>query len=200
MSTKKLPERFPLSGSFFAREHFGYLAIIQADYSTATLHYAREKIHTPCGNCHTLSPSSVWPSASLPTPSVSLRSTSPPDRGSRPSPARGEGLSVRLSILLCKQVSASVRAFPLTGEGGTRSVTDEGEAKGLLYFTNTSANLHNSCIHCGKCYNPHAALPHTGNRRGVSVVDVLINFILAVSASVIAYYLCKWIDTWRKGR
>ena len=120
--------------------------------------------------------------------------------GQPPSPARGEGLSVPLSILLCKQVSASVRAFPLTGEGGTRSVTDEGEAKGLLYFTNTSANLHNSCIHCGKCYNPHAALPHTGNRRGVSVVDVLINFILAVSASVIAYYLCKWIDTWRKGR
>ena len=115
-------------------------------------------------------------------------------------PPGGEGLSVPLSILLCRQVSASVRAFPLTGEGGTRSVTDEGEAKGLLYFTNTSANLHNSCIHCGKCYNPHAALPHTGNRRGVSVVDVLINFILAVSASVIAYYLCKWIDTWRKGR
>ena len=182
MSTKKLPERFPLSGSFFAREHFGYLAIIQADYSTATQYYAREK------NSHTM-----WKVPhSLPLIRLAF--------GHPPSPARGEGLSVRLSRLLRSGVSASVRAFPLTGEGGTRSVTDEGEAKGLLYFTNISANLHNSCIHCGKCYNPHAALPHTGNRRGVSVVDVLINFILAVSASVIAYYLCKWIDTWRKGR
>ena len=33
-------------------------------------------------------------------------------------PHWGEGLSVRLSILLCSQASASVRAFPLTGEGG----------------------------------------------------------------------------------
>ena len=41
-------------------------------------------------------------------------------------------------------------AFPLTGEGGTRSVTDEGEAKGLLYFTNKTANPHNSCIRCRK--------------------------------------------------
>ena len=66
----------------------------------------------------------------LPTPS-GLR-PSPPDRGSRPSPARGEGLSVRLPRLLCSQASASVRAFPPVGEGGTRSVTDEGEGIGLL--------------------------------------------------------------------
>ena len=36
---------------------------------------------------------------------------------------------MRLPILLCSHVSASVGAFPLTGEGGTRSVTDEGEKK-----------------------------------------------------------------------
>ncbi len=39
--------------------------------------------------------------------------------GQPPSPARGEGLSVRLPILLQSGVSARVRAFPLTGEGGT---------------------------------------------------------------------------------
>ena len=52
--------------------------------------------------------------------------------GQPPSPARGEGLSLRLSRLLCSLVSASVGAFPLMGEGGTRSVTDEGEATGPL--------------------------------------------------------------------
>ena len=45
-----------------------------------------------------------------------------------PSPVKGEGLSVRLSRLLCSGASASVRAFPLTGEGGWPSgQTDEGE-------------------------------------------------------------------------
>ena len=39
--------------------------------------------------------------------------------GQPPSPVKGEGLSLRLPILLCSGVSASVRAFPLTGEGGT---------------------------------------------------------------------------------
>jgi len=39
--------------------------------------------------------------------------------GHPPSPARGEGLSVRLTRLLCSHASAIVRAFPLTGEGGT---------------------------------------------------------------------------------
>ena len=40
-------------------------------------------------------------------------------RNDKPSPARGEGFSVRLTILLCSQASANVGAFPLVGEGGT---------------------------------------------------------------------------------
>ena len=40
---------------------------------------------------------------------------------------------MQLSKLLCSLASASVGAFPLTGEGGTRSVTDEGE-KNLSFF------------------------------------------------------------------
>ena len=35
-----------------------------------------------------------------------------------PSPIKGEGLSLRLSRLLCSWVTAIVRVFPLTGEGG----------------------------------------------------------------------------------
>jgi len=34
-------------------------------------------------------------------------------------PHQGEGLSLRLPILFRSGASASVRAFPLTGEGGT---------------------------------------------------------------------------------
>ena len=69
--------------------------------------------------------------ACLPTPS-GLR-PSPPDRGSRPSPARGEGLSVRLSRLLCSPVSASFRSLPPHGGRWlAEGQTDEGEAEGLL--------------------------------------------------------------------
>ena len=36
---------------------------------------------------------------------------------------------------------------------------------------------------------------HSGNRKGVSqVADILTNLIVAVGASVIAYYICKWLD------
>ena len=36
---------------------------------------------------------------------------------------------------------------------------------------------------------------HSGNRKGVSqVVDILTNLIVAVGASVIARYICKWLD------
>ncbi len=44
-----------------------------------------------------------------------------------PSPARGEGLSLRLSRLLCNGASASVGAFPLMS--------------GISNFTNHSLNL-----------------------------------------------------------
>lgn len=39
------------------------------------------------------------------------------------------------------------------------------------------------------CYRPE-----TGNRKGVSVMDMFVSFILSVVASVIAYYICKWLD------
>ena len=62
-----------------------------------------------------------------------------PPAAAPPSPVKGEGLSVRLSRLLCSSVSAIVRAFPLTGgrwpqarggrEAPPQAVTDEGEDK-----------------------------------------------------------------------
>ena len=47
------------------------------------------------------------------------------------------------------------------------------------------------------------ALPfsHSGNRREVDTMDtILINFIVAVAAQVAATYLCKWLDSHRKGK
>ena len=41
----------------------------------------------------------------------------------------------------------------------------------------------------------------SGNRKEVSrMAEILINFIMAVAAQVLAYYLCKWLDNHRKGR
>ena len=42
------------------------------------------------------------------------------------------------------------------------------------------------------CYDSHAVNP--SGRKEVVVIEYLVNFLLAVVASVIAYYICKWLD------
>ena len=49
-------------------------------------------------------------------------------------------------------------------------------------------------------YNGCAALPHTGNRKGVSIVEIVIAFLVSVGAGVVSYYVCKWLDRHSKGR
>ena len=47
------------------------------------------------------------------------------------------------------------------------------------------------------------ALPfsHSGNRGEVSSMQaILTDFLVAVAAQVTAYYLCKWLDSYRKGK
>ena len=39
------------------------------------------------------------------------------------------------------------------------------------------------------CYRPYS-----GNRKGVYHLSVLSSFVLSVLASVVAYYLCKWLS------
>ena len=55
---------------------------------------------------------------------------------------------------------------------------------------------------CRICYTKDAALLHSGNRREVShrMIQVLIDFIVAVAAQVTAYYLCKWLNDHPKGK
>ena len=40
-----------------------------------------------------------------------------------------------------------------------------------------------------------ATTPDTGTEKGWSIVnDITLSFILSVLASVVAYYICKWLD------
>lgn len=51
------------------------------------------------------------------------------------------------------------------------------------------------------CYTGIAALTYSGNREGVSVMSSLIcNFLVTVGANVVSYYICKWLDSYRKGK
>jgi hypothetical protein len=45
------------------------------------------------------------------------------------------------------------------------------------------------------------ALPFSlWQQREVSEMNNLDNFLLAVIAGIVSYYVCKWLDGWRKGR
>lgn len=51
------------------------------------------------------------------------------------------------------------------------------------------------------CYTDFACLQHIGSREGVRKMEPLvINFILAVAANVLANRICKWLDGQRKGK
>ena len=48
-------------------------------------------------------------------------------------------------------------------------------------------------------YSMFAALPHTGNRKGVEHMELAISFFVSVAASVVGYYISKWLDRHGKG-
>lgn len=52
----------------------------------------------------------------------------------------------------------------------------------------------------GTWYTVPAALLQTGNRKEVDAVEHVINFFVAVAASVAASYIRKWLDRTGKGR
>ena len=43
-------------------------------------------------------------------------------------------------------------------------------------------------------YNGRRYHPYTGTERGCAILDLFSSFILSVLASVVAYYICKWLD------
>lgn len=51
------------------------------------------------------------------------------------------------------------------------------------------------------CYTYPAALLYSGNREKVSNMSSLFNsFLVTVGANVVSYYICKWLDSYRKGK
>jgi hypothetical protein len=46
-----------------------------------------------------------------------------------------------------------------------------------------------------------AVLPHLlSQRRGGEHMHILINLLLTIIASIVSYYVCKWLDDQRKGQ
>ena len=43
-------------------------------------------------------------------------------------------------------------------------------------------------------YIESVAAPYTGDRKGVMVMPVVASFAISLLASVVAYYICKWLD------
>lgn len=43
-------------------------------------------------------------------------------------------------------------------------------------------------------YNVFVATPRQAQKGGLTLFDLIISFVLSVVASVIAYYICKWLD------
>ena len=44
------------------------------------------------------------------------------------------------------------------------------------------------------CYNIFVATPYTGTEGRVVFMELVVSFVISVMASVVAYYLCKWLD------
>ena len=49
-------------------------------------------------------------------------------------------------------------------------------------------------------YHQSAARLQTGSREEVNAVEILIEFLVAVGASIVGSYVSKWLDRHRKGR
>ena len=43
-------------------------------------------------------------------------------------------------------------------------------------------------------YNGRRYHPYTGTERGCATMSIFSSFLLSVLASVVAYYICKWLD------
>ena len=43
-------------------------------------------------------------------------------------------------------------------------------------------------------YNNQATTPRQEQKGGVLLLDTILSFMLSILASVIAYYVCKWLD------
>ena len=46
----------------------------------------------------------------------------------------------------------------------------------------------------------YAALLQSGNREEVIALSNLTSFLVSIGASIVGYYICKWLDRHSKGK
>ncbi|EHO50712.1 hypothetical protein HMPREF9099_02325 [Lachnospiraceae bacterium oral taxon 082 str. F0431] len=44
------------------------------------------------------------------------------------------------------------------------------------------------------CYTYYVVVSQSDNRLDVKIMSIAVSFIVSLSASIVAYYICKWID------
>ena len=50
-------------------------------------------------------------------------------------------------------------------------------------------------VFCYKyCYTYYVVVSQSDNRLEVKIMSIAVSFIVSLSASIVAYYICKWID------
>lgn len=95
-----------------------------------------------------------------------------------------------------------VRGGHFEAHFGDRSAGNDSALLNALCTKSTYRNSEQDVIaYPGElCYTVPAALLQSGNREEVNGVEHLSNFLVAVAASVVAYYIRKWLDGHGKGK
>ena len=44
------------------------------------------------------------------------------------------------------------------------------------------------------CYTYYVVVSQSDKRLEVKIMSIAVSFIVSLSASIVAYYICKWID------
>ena len=44
------------------------------------------------------------------------------------------------------------------------------------------------------CYNSYVVVSYSGNREEVIALSNLTSFLVSIGASIVGYYICKWLD------
>lgn len=95
--------------------------------------------------------------------------------------------------ILCWKESDLPGAAPFAAKYSTLYFASQSKCAGALPLDPLPASA-------ALCYTGPAALLHPSNGKEVSIMDGVITFFVSVVASVVAYYVCKWLDGHSKGK
>ena len=65
-----------------------------------------------------------------------------------------------------------------------------------VFLCKKTIYLNKNCVFSTRapCYNAFATAPRQVQKGGYAIVNSILSFMLSILASVIAYYICKWLD------